>query len=197
MASDTRERIIWAALDMISERGYDGTNLRDLAASLGLSKSALYRHFSSKEDIWNALTDSVEQRYAAGFAAATEGSAAPTSIKEMMQLSLRQIDYTINDPVIIKIRKVLTQEQFRSPRMAHLATKHFYTDLVSLNEGLFKRLMGAGIMRTDDPHLLAMEYVCPIAELVRTSDRQPELREECMTQIRAYAIRFFNSHAAT
>ena len=37
----TKERILDAALDMFARRGYDGTNLRDLAASLGLSKSAL------------------------------------------------------------------------------------------------------------------------------------------------------------
>ena len=51
----TGARILDAALDMFAQRGYDGTNLRDLAASLSLSKSALYRHFSSKEAIWDGL----------------------------------------------------------------------------------------------------------------------------------------------
>ncbi|MBR0356788.1 MAG: helix-turn-helix transcriptional regulator, partial [Clostridia bacterium] len=63
MAKDTKERILAAALDMFSQRGYDGTNIRELASSLGLVKSALYRHFDSKEAIWNALLDEMIAYY--------------------------------------------------------------------------------------------------------------------------------------
>ena len=50
MESITKERILDAALVSFAEHGYKGTNLRDLAAGMGLSKSALYRHYESKED---------------------------------------------------------------------------------------------------------------------------------------------------
>ena len=66
----TKERILDAALDMFARRGYDGTNLRDLAASLGLSKSALYRHFASKEAMWDALVERVEAYYGERFGSA-------------------------------------------------------------------------------------------------------------------------------
>jgi len=33
MAKDTKERILMAALDMFSKKGYEGTNIRELAAS--------------------------------------------------------------------------------------------------------------------------------------------------------------------
>ena len=57
MAKDTKERILAAALDMFSQKGYEGTNVRELTASLGLVKSSVYKHFASKEEIWNALLD--------------------------------------------------------------------------------------------------------------------------------------------
>ena len=57
MAKDTKERILAAALDMFSRSGYAGTNIRELTASLGLVKSGLYKHFKSKEEIWNSLLD--------------------------------------------------------------------------------------------------------------------------------------------
>ena len=117
----TKERILDAALDMFARRGYDGTNLRDLAASLGLSKSALYRHFASKEAMWDALVERVEAYYGERF-----GSAAslpvPTSLDELAALALHQIEFTIADPTIVKVRKVLAQEQFRDERMARLAS---------------------------------------------------------------------------
>ena len=57
MAKDTKERILAAALDMFSQNGYAGTNIRELTASLGLVKSWLYKHFESKDEIWNSLLD--------------------------------------------------------------------------------------------------------------------------------------------
>ena len=45
MAKDTKERILTAALEMFSQKGYEGTNIRELAASLGLVKSGIYKHF--------------------------------------------------------------------------------------------------------------------------------------------------------
>ena len=57
MANDTKERILAAALEMFSKNGYAGTNIRELTASLGLVKSGVYKHFESKEAIWNAVLD--------------------------------------------------------------------------------------------------------------------------------------------
>ena len=57
MAKDTKERILAAALEMFSQKGYEGTNIRELSASLGLVKSGIYKHYESKEDIWNSLLD--------------------------------------------------------------------------------------------------------------------------------------------
>ena len=63
MANDTKERILAAALEMFSQHGYAGTNIRELSASLGLVKSGVYKHFESKEEIWNALLDEMIAYY--------------------------------------------------------------------------------------------------------------------------------------
>ena len=54
MASDTKDRILEAALEMFSQNGYAGTNIRELSASLGLVKSGVYKHYESKEAINSA-----------------------------------------------------------------------------------------------------------------------------------------------
>ena len=63
MAKDTKERILMTALELFSQHGYEGTNIRELTASLGLVKSAMYRHFESKEEIWDALLDQMVAYY--------------------------------------------------------------------------------------------------------------------------------------
>ncbi len=47
----TRKRIFDTAARLFAEKGYGSTSIRDLAQDLGLQKSSLYHHFSSKEDI--------------------------------------------------------------------------------------------------------------------------------------------------
>jgi AcrR family transcriptional regulator len=53
--NDTRERILETALDLFIERGYDKTSLREIAERVGVTKAALYYHFSSKEEIIRTL----------------------------------------------------------------------------------------------------------------------------------------------
>lgn len=46
-----RERILDVAVAMFTEQGYDATSVAALAERLGVSKSALYHHFASKEEL--------------------------------------------------------------------------------------------------------------------------------------------------
>jgi AcrR family transcriptional regulator len=45
------EMILDAAQKLISEQGYEGTNMDEIATTVGISKPTLYQHFSSKEEI--------------------------------------------------------------------------------------------------------------------------------------------------
>lgn len=55
MGKETIDRILEKALVCFSENGYEGTNLRDFAVGMRLSKSALYSHYESKEARWYSL----------------------------------------------------------------------------------------------------------------------------------------------
>jgi len=53
----TRERILDAAESLFGERGFEGTTLRDVAASVGLRNPSLYNHFDSKESLYAAVLE--------------------------------------------------------------------------------------------------------------------------------------------
>jgi len=55
VAPSTRDRILEVALDLFTRNGFDGTSLREIAETLGVTKAALYYHFASKDDILMAL----------------------------------------------------------------------------------------------------------------------------------------------
>jgi TetR/AcrR family transcriptional regulator, repressor of fatR-cypB operon len=53
--ADTREALLDAALEVMSERGFHGTSVPELAERAGVGAATMYRHFESKEALANAL----------------------------------------------------------------------------------------------------------------------------------------------
>ena len=49
------QRILDAALDLFVHYGYDKTTVSDIAHEAGVSKGAIYLHFESKDDLFEAL----------------------------------------------------------------------------------------------------------------------------------------------
>ncbi len=194
MAKDTKEKILAAALDMFSQYGFAGTNIRELAGSLGMGKSSMYRHFESKEDIWNALLDQMIAYYGEHFGSAEHLPPVPNSLEELTQMTMRMVNFTVHDERIIMTRKVLTLEQFRDARARELATKHFLTGLTDMFARIFTGMMDKGLLRKDDPEMLAFAYTAPISTLIHLCDREPEKTEEAIKQIEAFSRHFIKTY---
>jgi AcrR family transcriptional regulator len=54
-----RNTVLEVAAKLFAQRGFGGTNLQDIADSLGISRPALYYYFKSKEDILASLVEEV------------------------------------------------------------------------------------------------------------------------------------------
>ncbi|MFI1988988.1 TetR/AcrR family transcriptional regulator [Actinoplanes sp. NPDC020271] len=54
---DTKAEIRKVAIELFTERGYEATSLREIAERLGITKAALYYHYSSKENIVRSIFD--------------------------------------------------------------------------------------------------------------------------------------------
>lgn len=194
MAKDTKEKILAAALDLFSQKGYEGTNIRELAASLGLVKSGIYKHYESKEEIWNALLDKMIAYYGERFGSAEHLPPVPDSPKGLLDMTMRMVDITVHDEMIIKTRKLLSIEQFRDDRARMLATKHFLTGLADMFTPVFAGMMEKGLLRKDDPAMLAFAYTAPISALIHLCDREPGKTGEAMKQIEAFSRHFIETY---
>ncbi|MBR2794154.1 MAG: TetR/AcrR family transcriptional regulator [Solobacterium sp.] len=190
MANDTKERILDAALEMFSQNGYAGTNIRELSGSLGLVKSGVYKHYASKEAIWNALLDQMIAYYGERFGSSEHLPAVPDSLEDLVKMTMKMVNITIHDEKIIMTRKVLTLEQFRDARARELATKHFLTGLTDMFTEIFKGMMEKGLLRKDDSRMLAFSYTAPISALIHLCDREPEKTEDAIRQIEAFSRHF-------
>lgn len=196
MENTTKEKILDAALVSFAENGYKGTNLRDLAAGMGLSKSALYKHYQSKEDIRGAVIDRMEAYYAAHFGFPENTPPAPETCEGLLSMTMRMLDFTLHDEKVILTRRLLLTEQFHDERTRRLATLHFLTGTKDIYEKIFAEMMRKGILKNGDPGMLAFAYTAPITALVHLCDREPEKEPEIVEQIEAFIRHFIGTYRA-
>lgn len=55
--AQTRAEILRVALELFTEKGFEGTSTRDISGALGITKSALYYHFENKGAIAASLVE--------------------------------------------------------------------------------------------------------------------------------------------
>lgn len=56
-ATDTRQRLIAAAVDLFTRHSYAGTSLQMIADELGFTKAAIYHHFRTREQLLAAVLE--------------------------------------------------------------------------------------------------------------------------------------------
>lgn len=196
MENSTKNRILDEALIMFAENGYKGTNLRDLAAQLGLSKSALYKHYSGKEDIWNCLLDRMENYYAEHFGSESNLPPQPKACEDLLDLTMNMLRFTVNDRKIILTRKLLLTEQFHDERVKKLATKHFLEGTQKIFARIFSGMIADGLLKNTDPDMLSFTYTAPVTALVHLCDREPENQEQIFKRMENFIKHFIAQYSA-
>ena len=186
----TKERILYAALELFSEKGYDGVGVDLIAEHAGLKGPSLYRHYKGKEDIFNSLIDLVSSHYEEGFGITENPKDLPGGMEELIENAMVKIKFTMHDDIVRKTRRILAMEQFRNKRMAELTTRYYLDNLQEIYTGIFKEFMEKGILKKQDPELLALQFVAPVSLLIHTYDRQPEREEEILYKIRKHFKQF-------
>lgn len=56
-ASDRRLQLLETALDFFSRKGFGGTTTKEIAAAAGVTEAIIFRHFPTKQDLYNAVLD--------------------------------------------------------------------------------------------------------------------------------------------
>ena len=191
----TKERILYSALNLFAEKGYDGVGVDLIAEKAGIKGPSLYRHYKGKEDIFNSMMDMVTSHYAEGFGLNKNPEAYPESMDELIENSMARIKFTMKDDIIRKIRRILSMEQFRSERMAELTTKYHLENQQQMYIRIFTELMEKGVLKKDNPELLALEFISPVSLLIHMYDRQPEREEEVLDKISKHFEHFTEVYA--
>ena len=130
-----KERIREEALQLFSQNGYTGTSMNDIAAKLGVTKAALYKHYKSKQEILDSI---VEKASEYGLPEEQQGedflSERQVSYDDIKTYTKEQFSYWTSEEFPSCFRRVLTLEQYRDPRMANLYQRYLAKGPVSFTD---------------------------------------------------------------
>lgn len=124
-SGDTRRRILDVATELFRDRGYAGTSIRDIADGLGMTKAALYYHFTCKDDMLDALVaptveaieSFIEQAEAAP---ANDPAVLLRRFVEILACNVATLATALGDPVVLRSeagRFRLMEKQVRLARL--------------------------------------------------------------------------------
>src|SRR5256885_6844557 len=56
-AKTRREQIVAVAAELFSQKGFSGTTTKEIADEAGVSEAIIFRHFATKDALYNAILD--------------------------------------------------------------------------------------------------------------------------------------------
>lgn len=102
----TREAILEAAVRVFSVQGVANASLASIAREAGVTRGAIYWHFTNKADLLVALWDQVLQRYTP-LAAASENSDEPDPLGKLKTLYVSLLQGLVDDPRQQQISRII------------------------------------------------------------------------------------------
>ena len=179
MAGDTKERILETALELFAQSGYLGTSMNDIAKQLGITKAALYKHYTSKQEILERIVkrmNEMDYERAEEYEmpeTAPDGFAEAymrTPVKKIRAYSMAQFDHWTKEPFSANFRKMLTLEQYRDPNLSQLYQDYLAGGPLAYMAAIFRKLTDSD----ESAMQLALEFYGPMYLLYSVYDGAEE-----------------------
>ena len=175
MEGNTKERILETALELFAQNGYLGTSMNDIAGQLGFTKAALYKHYTSKQEILDRIVERMNEmdyeRAEAYEMPETEPNGFAeaylnTPVQKIRAYSTAQFDHWTKDAFSSNFRKMLTLEQYRDPKLAQLHHDYLAGGPLEYMAAIFRKLTDSD----ETAMQLALEFYGPMYLLYSVYD---------------------------
>ena len=197
---DTKKKILDVALTLFSEKGYGNVYVGHIADGVGIKAPSLYKHYKSKQDIFEAILEEMRKRYdkEAAYLNITGNDSesdanifADISEDELVKLGIGLFSFFLHDEYECKFRKMLTIEQFSNKELADLFSSQYINGPLNYQTGLLQMIILQGKMRKEDAEIMALQFYSPIYLLLTLCDREPQREGEALHLLEKH-IRQFN-----
>ena len=206
----TREKILTEALNLFSQKGFDPVPVRDIAHAVGIKESSLYNHFKNKQDIFDSILKEYSDRWETFFNQVRLTGDDKRFVVDERTINLYKnmtneqfaaiagviFDYYMTDEINVKLRRILTIEQYRSESIASLFRKLSFDDSIEFQTQLFGALMEAGCFIQTDPEMMAMAFFAPIFLIFYKYGNDPQSLKEAKALFLRHIDHFNNTYGS-
>ncbi|PXY82893.1 TetR/AcrR family transcriptional regulator [Bifidobacterium asteroides] len=180
----TLERIIKAATELFTSQGYDKTSMQDIIdATGGLSKGAVYHHFRSKEDLFDAVANRLMKTISETNNKAQTPSGQGTALEQLQSLFSPERARKRLEAADLMFRKFNPKANPKMLGMEFTALVDERDDFVDL----FKQGNQDGSLHVDH-----VEQTAEVFRLLANMWLLPFFRRGTQTELRARAACFFS-----
>jgi TetR/AcrR family transcriptional regulator, fatty acid metabolism regulator protein len=120
-----QEQIAEAALQVIHMHGLNGLSMERIARELGLAPSALYRHYSGKDDVLNAVVEAIGGRLQSMVASVREEQLPPLDLlRELLRRHIILAQHFVAIPRILFSDQVWIGNPGRKARLYEVISSY-------------------------------------------------------------------------
>jgi AcrR family transcriptional regulator len=146
---DTKRRILDAALEGFSERGFAGTSIRQIARAAGIRESAIYNHFAGKQAIFDALLSEAGPGVAVDLLGSEVrgGDDPATAIRRIVEQAIEAWD----QPRARRFTSIALREGGPASALVGVGLARETGRVLKALASVFQGWMDAGLIRADFP----------------------------------------------
>jgi len=155
-----QDEILRAALRAFAQSGYEGTNLRRIAADAGVDVALIAHHFGSKLGLWKAVVGSLAARR---LTAGEGGIALPedTDLADRVRYALRRLIRIHSD--MPELSMLVGQEMHQPGERRDYLYERLVKPHHDLLVPLIREAIAAGVIRRQDPDMLFFLLVTSVS----------------------------------
>ncbi|MGI6173375.1 MAG: TetR/AcrR family transcriptional regulator [Christensenellales bacterium] len=142
----TRERILEAALEMFSERGFGAVSIRNICGEVGIKESTVYYHFKNKQDILDCLMARFEEHVDALLGVLR--SALPSAHEGLSfdWMDAYFFEQYLFDPFCNRMMRLMMIEQFHNEQLRAAYERWLFEEPYAVETSAFRMLSEAGLL---------------------------------------------------
>ncbi|MBO5155200.1 MAG: TetR/AcrR family transcriptional regulator [Eubacterium sp.] len=197
----TKEKILKEALNLFSEKGYSDVYVGDIAAAVGIKAPSLYKHFKGKQEIFDSCVEKFSERMTQirnelllPDTPRTDVSYKTADMEKITEFAIGLFMFYLKDDIASKFRKMLMIERYRNPDLNRIYEELFVNGAVEYEEKIFAELIADGVIKKEDPHIIAVRFYSPIYYLLQKYDMWPEKEEEAKKELTAMIREFCDTY---
>lgn len=196
---NTREIILEEALNLFSVKGYQSVTVKEIAHAVGIKDSSLYKHFASKQAIYDTLLMWMNKKFeeTVTFYRLPQGEMESVA-REYGRNDLVWLKkaceavflFFLKDPQASKFRRMLTIEQYNNKDTANTLRNWFFNDAFQFQTDLFSEMIRQGSYKEGPAEIMALQFYAPFYTLLCQYDNMPEKEDEAMALLMAHIEQF-------